>query len=146
MSGPRSRGGSPLSGGSFVVAIVVLSVLAVLAVALVRTGWERLTREPAGRSTSSNVPSIDGNPAHNRLAASTEAARRRAFTTMLSARACGQVTGTFYQGSRGGAAFWSMRCSNGRQWQVQLGPGGGTPVALDCGASDVTPPGCFPGF
>lgn len=146
MSGPGSRGGSPLSGGSFVMAIVVLSVLGALAVALVRTGVERLTREPGDRPTSSSVPSIEGNPAHNRLAASTEAARRRALTTMLSARACGQVTAMFYQGSRGGVAFWSLRCGNGRQWQVQLVPDGGAPVALDCSDREVAPPGCFAGF
>ncbi len=145
MSERPSRDGAPLSVGAFALAVVVLSVLGVLAVALVGTGIERLGGPAARPESPADVPSGAGDPVHARLAASTEAVRRRAFTAMLPVAVCGQAVETYYQGTREGVAVWSVRCGNGRSWQVRLAATDAAPVLTDCEAAGAVAR-CFTRF
>jgi hypothetical protein len=76
------------------------------------------------------------NPASDTLHRMQEGDRRNVLAQLVhsSGEACGAGAKTFFQGtSRQNHAFWNLRCSNGRAYQIMFYPDrDGSSKLLDC--------------
>jgi hypothetical protein len=95
-----------------------------------------LPGSPGGTPTVSNTPAT-GNPAHDRVAALSDADRERFFTKLFEGGddPCGRVIRTFYQGTAKSTntAMWSVECSNGRSYSISMmNNATGSTRLLDC--------------
>lgn len=76
------------------------------------------------------------NKTNDQLLALPGSQRQALFALMLgsSGERCSSVTRTFFQGSSSnGAAFWSVSCAGGKDWQVMVNPdAGGSTKILEC--------------
>lgn len=71
----------------------------------------------------SMAPVAHSNEVSDFLKAETKQERRRIFGEVIhqSEKACGKVTKTFFQGrDRDDAAYWSVACSGGNSYSVQI--------------------------
>jgi predicted nucleic acid-binding Zn ribbon protein len=102
--------------------------LALVVVALLIAGWTALRMQPR------TAPVVTGNKAHDSLTTLPLAAREAAFEKVLLGRPCGAVVDTFFQGVNATAdAYWSIRCGNGRSYQVIVkSDSGGSITMQDC--------------
>lgn len=77
----------------------------------------------AGLSAVAPTARVAANPINDQIAALPEEQRRVIFARMLQREGerCHSVTRTFFQGSSSdGAAFWSIACSGGKDWQIMI--------------------------
>jgi predicted nucleic acid-binding Zn ribbon protein len=102
--------------------------LALVVVTVLIAGWTALRLLPK------TGPVVTGNKAHDSLSTLPLAAREAAFEKVLLGRPCGAVVETYFQGVNPTAdAFWSIRCGNGRSYQVIVkNDAGGSITVQDC--------------
>ena len=88
------------------------------------------------------------NPVNARIAALPEVMRQGLFARLLEDEKCSTVSRTFFQGlSPDGAAFWSVSCANGKNWQVMIkNDSGGSTQYLDCAIGAALGSHCFKRF
>ena len=66
---------------------------------------------------------VAANPVNAQVAALTEEKRQLIFARMMQREGerCASVSRTFFQGSSSdGAAFWSISCAGGTDWQIMI--------------------------
>jgi hypothetical protein len=91
------------------------------------------------------------NQIHDQVAALSEEQRQGVLGRMLvrEGETCPSVSRTFYQGSsRDRAAFWSVSCNGGKDWQIMIkdDPRGDIKI-LDCATMKALKgPACFTRF
>ncbi len=90
------------------------------------------------------------NPINDQITALTEAKRQTIFSRMMQREneKCPSVSRTFFQGtSSDGAAFWSVSCLGGKDWQIMIkNTAQGDIKMLDCGVVKVLGSTCFTPF
>ncbi len=138
-----------------IIGTVFLSILGIgFVVAMLASPAPGRDEIAATVETGTDAPRNTGNPAHDKLAAMSEASRRSAFTTIFkgSGERCGSVTRTFYQGNdKRGGQVWNVHCNMGgidRSYSitVQSDTAGSTRL-LECGVlKAVAKVECFTKF
>src|SRR4030095_1981473 len=98
------------------------------------------------------------NPTHQRLMGMSSAKRNQVWTILFrdGGEKCGTVTESFYQGSYNGtdlgrsyngAAFWSIRCSSGPDYQMTiLNDAAGSTRIMECAVAKLVGNECFKTF
>ncbi len=83
-------------------------------------------------STQTAVIQDTGNPAHDRLTALDATAQAFALGQIAGEGCTGDVA--FYMGTdKESRAYWSVRCTNGRNYQIQIEPNAtGSTSIVDC--------------
>jgi hypothetical protein len=88
-------------------------------------------------SPKSNLPRIEptGNPTHDMLMAKSEQMRLTVFSQLLAEEGCNADRLMFQGLSKDKLAFWSVGCSNGRDFQIMIyadekGTNRGTPCSV----------------
>lgn len=123
LSGSFNCGGLNMSKG------IILRLPAAAALLLVACGDTGEPQEAPSAARAPNVDTgptvatIDGNPAHNALAAMAEADREAMFQKLLAGGGedCSSVSRTFYQGrTPEGQAFWNVECRGATSWTVSV--------------------------
>jgi len=67
--------------------------------------------------------SLQANPINDQVAALSESQRQTIFARMMQREGekCQSISRAFYQGtSNDGAAFWSVSCTGGKDWQIMI--------------------------
>ncbi|MGA2716010.1 MAG: hypothetical protein ABSG41_23160 [Bryobacteraceae bacterium] len=130
------------------IGYVALGGLALLVLMFI-IGSVIMRRPETASITSTQTPVMQntGNPAHDRLAA---------LGTSAQASLLGQIAGegcsgdsAFYMGmDKETRAYWSVRCTNGRSYQVQIQPNAtGSTSVMDCDVlKTVANVSCFTRF
>ena len=73
--------------------------------------------------TLSISTAVRANPINDQVAALSESQRQTIFSRMMQREGekCQSVSRTFFQGiSKDGAAFWSVSCAGGKDWQIMI--------------------------
>lgn len=151
--GTQNVGEEKQPSGSSTTLAVLGGVSALIIVVVLIIAFNQSSRNIQDGSNSSSAYSSSqpiprpatGNIAHDRLIALSES--DQAFYLGMVVMADCRGLGTFYMGMHPDtrAAFWSVRCSNGRNYEVEIdADAGGSTKVLDCSVLNVvTGMNCF---
>lgn len=124
--------------------IAALCFLVMLALAAIVIMAERAVDNVPGAPSPEVQPQSTGNPSHDKLSALSETGQAIVLGQAVVGRPC-EGTRAFYMGmDKERAAYWSVGCSDGRSYQIQIQPDStGSTRALDCAVVKAINLSCF---